>query len=138
MKKIGGNWVLIAMAVFCIGFSVAMYQVFINFSGYKAQVVSDLQNSFLSYTQSQFNDQPILAADINGEKYFVSSSTGWKIELHDKILKIQVPQLNPTPTAENKIAVETQVKETMNNLIKSWLLLRFKTLEKIIFEVQLS
>ena len=137
MKFHSGRWVIIALLVVCVAVGLVLYRVFKESGNYTGLVLAQMQKEFLDYSQQQHQNQDkIQVADYQGKIYFVDLKKNWNFDLHDKLLVVTAPALEPAAPAADQSVVEKKAIEEIGKLLQTWIQDKFHTLKDITFQVR--
>lgn len=136
MKNKAGRWILLSFAIVCLGLGFVLYRTFKDAGQYKGLILSQMHKEFLAYSALKQGQEKIPVATVDSKTYYVDLKKNWNFLLHDKLLIMRAPGLEPSPEPAVKAEVEKQAIEKLTVLLKTWLLDKFHTLDKITFQVE--
>ena len=135
MKNYSGRWIIISLIVVCLAVAGVLYKVFKSSGDYKGLVLAQMNKEFTEYNQQKEGRDKILVAEYNGTEYFVDFKKNWDFQLHQKLLVVKAPALEPTPIAVEKEEIEKLAKAKIGSLLEVWILDKFHTLKDITYQV---
>lgn len=131
MKTVSGKWIIVAFLAICVGMGVVLYKTFKESGSYKELVLSQMHKEFLDYTLLKRQGHSLIpVAEVQGKTYSVDLRKDWSFQLHDKLLVVNAPPLEPTPDATVKAEVEASAQKKLGASLEEWILDKFHTLEK--------
>ncbi len=137
MKTVSGKWVILAFLVICIAMGVVLYKTFKQSGNYKELVLSQMHKEFLDYTLLKRQGNSLIpVAEVQGKTYSVDMKKDWSFQLHDKLLVVKAPPIEPTPEAAVKAEVEASAQKKLGESLKEWILDKFHTLDKFNFTLE--
>lgn len=137
MKTVSGKWVIFAFFVICVAMGAVLYKTFKESGNYKELVLSQMHKEFLDYTLLKRQGNSLInVAEVQGKTYSVDMKKDWSFQLHDKLLIVKAPPIEPTPEPSLKAEVEASAQKKLSESLKEWLLDKFHTLDKINFTLE--
>ncbi len=137
MKTFSGKSVILGFAIVCVAMALVLYKTFKESGNYKELVLSQMHKEFLDYTLLKRQGSSLIpVAEIQGKTYSVDLKKDWSFQLHDKLLVVKAPSIEPTPEAAIKAEVEASAQKKLGESLKEWILDKFHTLDKINFTLE--
>lgn len=136
MKYYSGRWVIISLVVICFAVGAVLYKTFKESGNYKGLIMAQMQKEFLDYTIQQNGREKILVATYNSREYFVDLKGAWKFELHDKLLVVKPPNLEPEKEKTAIADIEKLATAQISHLLEIWIMDKFHTLKDITYQIQ--
>ena len=135
MKNYSGRWIIISLAVVCLLVAVVLYKVFKSSGDYKGLVLAKMHKEFIEYNLQKEGRDQILVAQHNGTEFFVDLRKEWDFQLHQKVLMVKAPALEPTPPEAEKAEIEKLAKAKIGMILEAWILDKFHSLKDITYQI---